>query len=360
VTIKTQAEFEGRRMPLQFSGDGGEYFRIWIVNLLLTILTLGLYSPWAKVRRLQYFHRHTRLGDASFDFHGRPMAILLGRIVALLVLAAYKYSVSIRSPLTLAMLAVIALLLPWLLRNSFRFRLYNTSWRGLRFSFRGSLKGAYHVFLLRGLMTLGTLYLLAPGMHQKLKAYQHGNTWLGTTPFSFHATVNQFYLRYLVWLAAPLLMALFAVLIAIANHAGWFGHWLQLQPHAGKARMQSVVVFLAIGYSLLLLLVLIIGPLFQALIANLVWNNTRLGEHRLACNQSPLRLLWIQISNFVLILLTLGFFTPWAMVRSARYRIESLSLLPAGDLQEFTTGQTEVVGAIGEETAAVFDFDISL
>ncbi|MDR1854861.1 MAG: DUF898 domain-containing protein, partial [Azoarcus sp.] len=39
---------------LQFTGSGGEYFRIWIVNLLLSILTLGIYSAWAKVRREQY------------------------------------------------------------------------------------------------------------------------------------------------------------------------------------------------------------------------------------------------------------------------------------------------------------------
>src|SRR5688572_25368406 len=51
----------------QFTGTGREYFQIWIVNLLLTIVTLGIYSAWAKVRRLQYFYRHTRLAGAGFD-----------------------------------------------------------------------------------------------------------------------------------------------------------------------------------------------------------------------------------------------------------------------------------------------------
>ncbi|MFP5306510.1 MAG: DUF898 family protein, partial [Gammaproteobacteria bacterium] len=49
---------------LQFSGSGGEYFRIWIVNLLLSVLTLGIYSAWAKVRRMQYFYRNTTLAGA--------------------------------------------------------------------------------------------------------------------------------------------------------------------------------------------------------------------------------------------------------------------------------------------------------
>src|SRR6059058_745587 len=36
----------------EFTADPKEYFRIWIVNLALTIVTLGIYSAWAKVRKL--------------------------------------------------------------------------------------------------------------------------------------------------------------------------------------------------------------------------------------------------------------------------------------------------------------------
>ena len=69
--------------PLRFTGNGAEYFGIWIVNLLLTIVTIGIYSAWAKVRRLQYFYRHTELAGSSFDFHGSPIKILIGRVIAL-------------------------------------------------------------------------------------------------------------------------------------------------------------------------------------------------------------------------------------------------------------------------------------
>jgi hypothetical protein len=71
-----------------FTGDGGEYFRIWIVNLLLTVLTLGLYSAWAKVRKAKYFRNNTRLDGHVFHFHGRPPAILRGRVLAFFLLAA--------------------------------------------------------------------------------------------------------------------------------------------------------------------------------------------------------------------------------------------------------------------------------
>src|SRR5271170_5314068 len=99
--------------PLHFNGNGAEYFGIWIVNLLLTIVTLGVYSAWAKVRRLQYFYRHTDLAGSSFDFHGSPIRILIGRVIALAMLIAYNYSVRLRSPLTLVIIVGLAVVMPW-------------------------------------------------------------------------------------------------------------------------------------------------------------------------------------------------------------------------------------------------------
>ena len=66
----------------EFDAHGGEYFRIWIVNLLLTIVTLGIYSAWAKVRKLQYLYGHTRLAGSAFGYHGEPLKILRGRLIA--------------------------------------------------------------------------------------------------------------------------------------------------------------------------------------------------------------------------------------------------------------------------------------
>src|ERR1700743_2746424 len=116
--------------PVTFTGTGAEYFGIWIVNLLLTILTLGIYSSWAKVRRLQYFYRHTEVAGSTFDFHGNPVKIFIGRLIAVAMLIAYNVSVRLHSVVTLVILGAIAFVMPWLLRNSFRFRLYNSSWRG--------------------------------------------------------------------------------------------------------------------------------------------------------------------------------------------------------------------------------------
>jgi uncharacterized membrane protein YjgN (DUF898 family) len=268
----------------------------------------------------------------------------------------YNYSVKMQSLWTIAIVAVIAIIMPWLLRNSLRFRLYNSSWRGTRFHFSGSLRGAYRVFLLNTLLSLITLYLLAPFAHQRLKAYQHGNSWFGQTRFSFHAGAGKFYRTYLLLLAGSFLVLL------IAGFTGLLPLLAQLSSQASAKQIDPgrVVYFIITTWALIILMGLVVGPLFHALITNLIWSNTRLGEHRIECRMSALRLIWITVSNFVLVVVTLGFFAPWAMVRMARFQADSIRLLAASDLQEFVAAEHEAIGAFGEEAASIFDIDIAL
>ncbi len=68
--------------PIIFKGNTAEYFGIWIVNLLLSIVTLGIYSAWAKVRRKKYFYHNTLIENVGFDYHAKPISILKGRLIA--------------------------------------------------------------------------------------------------------------------------------------------------------------------------------------------------------------------------------------------------------------------------------------
>jgi uncharacterized membrane protein YjgN (DUF898 family) len=341
----------------EFTGSGGEYFRIWIVNLLLTILTLGIYSAWAKVRRLQYFSRHTRVAGSVFDYHGRPMAILIGRLIALALFALYSLANTVPGPLLLLVIVLLAVLLPLLLRNSFRFRLHNTSYRGLRFSFRGTVGEAYVTFLLFGLLTFGTLYLLAPMFHHRIKSYQHGYAWFGRTRFTFHAGIGSFYWVYIL----VGLVFLGGLIGGIVLFGGALAALMPALGEQGAEPDPAVIGPIVFGiFAVFLGLSLVVGPLFQARIGNLVWNHTRLGEHRFENRLRFWPLLGIGLSNFVLVALTLGLFMPWAAVRVARYRAECLSLLPAAPLDAFLADASADVAATGEETAELFDFDVGL
>ena len=88
-----------------FSGKAGEFFGIWIVNLLLSIVTLGIYSAWAKVRTNQYFYGHTRIDQQPFRYLATPLQILKGRIIAVIIFALF-FVLSSLSPVFALLLAL--------------------------------------------------------------------------------------------------------------------------------------------------------------------------------------------------------------------------------------------------------------
>lgn len=349
---------QDEKQGFRFTGNGGEYFRIWIVNLMLTIVTLGIYSAWAKVRRSQYFYRNTWLNDSSFDYHGNPVAILKGRIIAVALFAAYNVTLNLNFVAGLAVLGVIAVVMPYLLVKSFRFRLYNTSYRGLRFGFAGSVKGAYKNFLMWPLLTLPTLYLLAPFTHQRIKSYQHGNSRYGNSSFSFNAPVSDFYSIYLQ------AFGMFAVVFggAIAAAAG-IGTYVAMQAqghHADTHQMQRMLIWVMVAiYGLMIIGSLLIAPFFTSRLQNAIWNHTKLGEHSFLSTLKARGIFKVVAVNVILTILTLGFFKPYADIRLARYRMEHMALQPAGDLEAFLASEQANVSAVGTEAAEIFDVDIA-
>ena len=80
--------------PVEFTGSGREYFRVWIVNLLLSIVTLGLYTPWARRRTAQYFFGHTLVAGSPLEFTAQQRRMVVGFLVVVLLTLAYKLAAS--------------------------------------------------------------------------------------------------------------------------------------------------------------------------------------------------------------------------------------------------------------------------
>jgi uncharacterized membrane protein YjgN (DUF898 family) len=348
--------------PFEFSGKGGEYFRIWIVNLALTILTLGIYSAWAKVRRLQYFHRNTTLLGNSFDYHGSPIAILKGRLIGLALLAGYNLAFAFNAALGAIVFLLLIVALPWLVQRSICFKLHNTSYRGLRFRFNGSVGRAYGVLLGWPLLNLPALGLLTPLVQQRLKAYLHGNSAFGTAPFNFSAGPGAFYMLFLKLLGMIVIpLFLLGVLSALFNI---FGNMGSMSDMAGArkdpAQLQKIIMPMIIAtMAFYLTLFLVIGPWFAARMQNLVWNHTALGPNALTSRVRARDLLLLYVTNFIAIVLTLGLFKPFADIRLAKYRLTHMALQTQGNLEEFLAHEQQSVNALGEETTHLFDVDIS-
>ena len=172
------------RHSLHFEGTGGEYFDIWIVNLALTVVTLGIFSAWAKVRNRRYFYGNTHIDTHAFDYHASPWRILLGRVIALALLLGYSLTAAMAPKAVFAWGLLFLVALPWLVRSSLRFNARNTSYRNVRFDFSGTYTGALKAFVLWPLFTAITLFTTLPLGHRARDYYNINNHSFGGKCFS--------------------------------------------------------------------------------------------------------------------------------------------------------------------------------
>ena len=336
-TYAPRAAAEARDLRFSFRGVGGEYFRIWIVNLLLSIVTLGIYSAWAKVRREQYFHRNLILDDAGFDYHGNPIAILKGRIIAALFFVSLSATQYIHPLLYFIALLFGAIVFPWLIMRSMRFRAANSSYRGLRFSFIGTYGGAFKAFIAYGLLAMLTLGICLPLWVREIRKYALENLRYGQGEFSCDARASSIFIIMLkAWL----------ILMAAAFVAGVFfviSKWLGILG-------AIVLVFAYLG----------IIPYVRMGIENHVWNRTALEESEFSSDMQFRPYFGIVLLNWLLIVLTLGLYWPWAKVKLVQYRASCTGLHLTDSLDHFKAGANQATGALGDEAVEMFDFDIAI
>jgi uncharacterized membrane protein YjgN (DUF898 family) len=340
-------------LPLSFGGSAGEYFRIWIVNVCLTVLTLGIYSAWAKVRTKRYFYRHTRLDGAPFDYLAEPAQILKGRMVLALLAVVWMgagFVVPMAQPV---MVVALVFLVPWIVVRALRFRAYNTAWRGIRFGFDGRYGGALANFILLPLAGPLSLGLAYPYIVWRQRRFVVDQSRFGDTPFALDAPVGAFYR---VYVTAGLL-AVIPVLAAVA--VGVLGAMGGAPPPGAPGGAQMGVAGIGIN-ALMGVAYLGIWAFVQARLANLVWGHTTLGPHRFACAIRARELAWIQGSNIVAVIGSLGLAIPWARVRLARYRLDRLQVVAAGDLEGFAKGRATAAGATGDELGEALDLGLDL
>lgn len=342
------------RIPLKFTGTARQYFGIWIVNILLTALTLGIYSAWAKVRTKRYFYGNTLLDETPFDFLARPITILKGWLIAAGVFLVYVVVTNLY-PATSPLFSIgFLILLPWIIIRSMAFRLRNTSFRNIRFNFGRNYREAVGTFIGMPVLTALSLGLAAPYMVYRQKRFFLNNASFGQDAFVLPAMGRKFYEIYLVVVMG--VSATIAVAgLSLSAVAG--GVAVAAAPGTGGTPVpwSFVIIFAVVA-----LTPIVAFPYLQAAINNAIWNNVEIAGHRFESTLRAGRLAWLHATNALVIALSLGLMIPWARVRMARYRVESLALRPRGDLGHFIAGAGDDTNAAGDELGEAFDVDIGL
>ncbi|MDH5599731.1 MAG: YjgN family protein [Gammaproteobacteria bacterium] len=364
----------------QFTGKAGEFFAIWIVNIALTILTLGIYSAWAKVRTNQYFYGNTFLADASFRYTANPVQILKGRIIAFVVFMAYSISTSMDPVIAGGALILLMILTPAFLVMSMAFRLRNSMYRNVRFNFDKNFKRAYFIFALpvvviglyifitsqiqnfvaedpESMATFGialgilllAMVLMFPWWDYMVTNFKVVHARFGTSDFKFTATTKNYYRMYFIAFVLSILIFGFAGIIV----AGVI-ELLKSGEETGDfpVIMPFLIIFIMLPAYLWLF------AYMQAKRTNLMYNNLDISGNKVQSELKTGYLLYLYITNTLAMMISLGLLMPWAKVRTARYRASVTSLNVAGDLGQYTSAQQQQQSALGEEIGEMFDMDL--
>ena len=386
-----------RAHRLRFTGSGGEYFRVWIVNVLLSIVTLGFYTPFARKRTAQYFYSHSMIAGSALEFTAQQRRMVFGFVLVFALSAAYQLAVRTGQDTAVSLFLLGgAALAPFIWASAMRFRLSNTRWRGLRLVFTANWKEIYKaswpIFALAlvwigvffGIDTLAGDYLgdMEGGGRMRSKM-DTGTIWtvagiilLGMflsvlciirMEYNYRSLLvlrtrigneisrwKPVYMDFVkIWAGTVLVFILSIVVIsvllgAVAGGAAMLGHGMK------NSKVGALVVILIIFGALMFffLLLLASGPARayrEARMFHLIWNNTGISQiARFKSTLSTRKFVLLRLKNMLLTTLTIGFYRPFARVAEYKMKFESVTLYVKGSVEQLAgrleQGQKEGFG----------------
>jgi len=372
---------------LKFTGDGGVYLGVWLVNLLLMVVTLGLYTPFARRRTLKYFYAHTVVAGSPLEFTGGLRRMVIGFLLFAALYLAYVIASTTEQDLTTGLLLAGWLLItPWLWASATRFRLASTRWRGIHFNFAGRTREAYAAsWPYLGILGVGALVGVAVGLGGSrgkpsvaLLLLALAAALVGLLYFVVRLEFNYTRLRVqrtdfggqagrwkpelkdflrITAAAFGLFVAACAVFGTVIGLAVWM-LW--------ETRPVSKGALIAVGvlapFAMLLLAYLSLSPALAYREARkfvLVWDKAGLGGlARFRSSLQPWAFVRLRFRNLLLTIVTGGFYRPFAVTSEYRMKLESLTLYVKGGLDEVVGRLATPQGAFADAMGDAVGFDV--
>lgn len=377
-----------------FHGKSGEYFSIWLVNILLSVITLGIYSAWATVRNKRYFYGNLELDGDRFDYHARPVQILLGRMLVIFSLIVTYVLLIVLPSIGAALLIIFALLLPWIIIRSWRFDAIMSSYRGVRFNYECHTGRAYWVLLglpvvaLVGLVVIyslinstllflfresmavmvlsGACLILAlvgaliafSGIAAAMRYDLYvNNVYFGNQKFKAVLSKKKFVKMAFVssLIFVPFIVLIFAMLIIS------FGSLLSAPEDIAMLAATNMFI-LVIVYLLILAASLCVACYLFVAQRNYLFSQTTLCDGQIAL-RSSMRVgayLGLVITNTLLVIFTLGLGSPAAHIRHARYMAEHTHVEGDMTLTSVKAHSDNAGVAVAEEMVQALDLNLGI
>lgn len=309
-----------RNYPFSFRGDGGQYFGVVIVNWLLTVITLGLYYPWAKEKTLKYLYSNTYLENDKFTFSGTGKEMFVGFIkvfgmfVVLYILLLW--AAQTQNP-TLTLISIFLFygfflgIIPFAIHGYYKYRMSRSSWRGIRFGYRGDRNTLVKMYFRDLLLTILTFGIYGSWFTINLRNYTLSNIRFGNAQFKYQANGGDYFL-----------LNLKGIILTYIT-LGIYGFWFQ----------RDILRFY-----------------FDHLTLN--HEDKRVKFRTLL---TPGDIFELMIVNLLLIVFTLGIAYPFAEVRTLTRLFGKLQIQGNINLDELKQTEAEYKNAFGDEALDAMD-----
>lgn len=380
---------------LSFHGSGLEYFKIWIVNILLTVITLGFYYPWAKVRRNRYFYGNTALEDRNFEYHATGKQLFLSYLIALALFIVYVFVSQIFPPLGALFFLALFVLIPWVIVRSMMFNMRMTSFSNVRFSFNKDFLSAYLNFLLfpiaffigmivviminaelfalhpiagvLGIVGLFTFFIFTFAFFKKRHSqFYINNINFGEGKFTSALEIKELMKISLKTMGVGLLLTLgLFIIIGLGVYSTISLETLQstlsnVQTNSPRSNELVGILIMLVYGGMLLVMVATMAYSF-ALNRAYIYKNTLLDDKiSFASTLQALPFMWVVLSNFFLIIFTLGLAAPWAKVRVAKIVVTNTLVDAPEGFDTYISQAQAQTSALGDQIGDAFDVDIGL
>ncbi len=321
-TLITQDSDQAQNYRFDFFGKGADYFAIMIVNWLLTVVTLGMYYPWAKAKSLRYIYGQTSLNGERFHFAGTGKEMFRGFIKVILfyiaILAIYLLLMQVAKLPVVAVLFLylsIFAIIPFAIHGSLRYRMSRTSYRGVRFGYRGDRDEFSKKFYTWALLTLATLGIYGSWLLMNIRRYTHQHIRYGDVEFSNDADGGDYFFLNV--------KGYFLTLITLGIYVFWW----------------------------------------EKDIFNYYINNMKMtkGEQQIRCYSTATGggFLELLLVNLLIIVFTLGFGKAWADMRTQKFIFDNVKMEGDIDIDDIRQTEEEYKNALGEDAVDFFEIDLA-
>lgn len=302
---------------LSFHGNGQKLFALQIVNILLTVVTLGIYYPWARATYMRYTMSETEFAGSRFAFHGTGFEMFKGLVIGILVLGfgygMFFYLSTAHHPFIGSFLFFfyILLLVPFAIHSSMRYRTSRTTWRGIHFGYRGDLKELMNLSIKGTFLSILTLGIYGAWYAMELRSYVLGHTRMGSVTMRYEGKGGAFFM-----------MNFLGYLLTIITFGIYSFWWMK--------------------------------DMFNYYVDNIVLEQSG-NEVRLKSNATGGGFFNLMVMNFFIVVLTFGLGSPWAVVRTLNFVFDHVEFLGELDLNNIQQTEEDYRNATGEDLTGLLD-----